>query len=833
MGCGELSGRLSSHQEKIRLILITGLVLAAVGSVVILPVLAADENTTDTIILSPPTFLGNSLALSPDGATFAFASRHPGNGGPSERYELWTMKTDGSGARTLASMENIDAISWNPQGTLLVFGGLSNGTYQVYTIEPDGSNLTRITNGSNNAIPAGFDPTGKKILYTYEKPQYRLSYSQYIAYDALQKPIVGRADLFITDLTGANAKRIVSDVTTIRLQIVSFPEIKEYYPTHLSWISDSRFIVPVTNGKETDLYKYDTSGKEIERMTNLGDAVWSAWNPGEQELAYRSGFDVRNLLTVNRDDRVLTAPAGVRTMSYYDYALAWRPGTDEIAYISYGDAWLVNADSTGKTELTTHTSVSPMTDLVWSPDGKYLYTLTPGQIDRIDINAGKTAARSLTDQVIEFSGANGYYQPVFSPDSSSVAFVRGTFTSSESSDVAETTDIFIFNLQNRTKKQFTSTGDARSPSWSPDGSEIAYTRMNYLPLGIWVSDRDGNNATAITPASDYAAYPSWNPDGNSIAYLSGPDMYTRQGIINLGWGYPRADLVTISPNGTKLRVLLTSLLPGDEGNVVQWNANGNAIMAYNTTPRIQTETIGGMNPTWLWVTETKNPDNQYGTVFNTTIHSVADERASFEYPGTSAIYIDYTTDKKSQLKRLDADGTTTTLLTSVIDIAGVACNPKSSQIAYISQSLWSVDGDGSNRRMLADVTDHGGQVMTMKWSPDGSRIAYLDSKAVWVVNADGSNRHQVSTAYSDTGSLDWSPDGRWISFTFSRFRDNTQTIDCTGLIQQGVIVLIDTGVQGTGKTIAGSKEGAPVPGFTAFAAVMGIAGVIFLVRRRS
>ena len=89
-----------------------------------------------------------------------------------------------------------------------------------------------------------------------------------------------------------------------------------------------------------------------------------------------------------------------------------------------------------------------------------------------------------------------------------------------------------------------------------------------------------------------------------------------------------------------------------------------------------------------------------------------------------------------------------------------------------------------------------------------------------------------STAYSDFGFLDWSPDGRWISFTFNRFRDNTQTADNNGLVQQGVIILIDTGTPGSGKTVVGSGEGAPVPGSTAPAAVLGIIGIILLARRK-
>src|SRR5215472_9083276 len=39
---------------------------------------------------------------------------------------------------------------WSPRGDLIMFARLSGGTYDVYTIRPDGSSLKRLTNGSGN-----------------------------------------------------------------------------------------------------------------------------------------------------------------------------------------------------------------------------------------------------------------------------------------------------------------------------------------------------------------------------------------------------------------------------------------------------------------------------------------------------------------------------------------------------------------------------------------------------------------------------------------------------------------------------------------------------------
>ncbi|WP_327007379.1 hypothetical protein OHA72_09020 [Dactylosporangium sp. NBC_01737] len=56
-----------------------------------------------------------------------------------------------------------------------------------------------------------------------------------------------------------------------------------------------------------------------------------------------------------------------------------------------------------------------------------------------------------------------------------------------------------------------------------------------------------------------------------------------------------------------------------------------------------------------------------------------------------------------------------------------------------------------------------------RFSPDGSKLAYLHNDTVWVMNADGGDKHQVSDRTA--GGPSWSPDGRWIAYA---------ALSCTG-----------------------------------------------------
>lgn len=65
------------------------------------------------------------------------------------------------------------------------------------------------------------------------------------------------------------------------------------------------------------------------------------------------------------------------------------------------------------------------------------------------------------------------------------------------------------------------------------------------------------------------------------------------------------------------------------------------------------------------------------------------------------------------------------------------------------------------------LTDDGEVKSNLRFSPDGSRIAYLRARGdLWISDADGRNAHKLVPSWNEL-EYDWSPDGKWLVYAQS------------------------------------------------------------------
>jgi Tol biopolymer transport system component len=155
----------------------------------------------------------------------------------------------------------------------------------------------------------------------------------------------------------------------------------------------------------------------------------------------------------------------------------------------------------------------------WSPDGGTVafQSYRAGNFHIWTMRPDGSDVRQLT------SGPYDDREPAYSPDGERLAF---------SSDRAGSYDIWVLDIGSGNLERWTDDPDEESqPTWSPEGDEIAFVRgraeeaperigqsVTLTSSSIEARSGDGTTRTVVTEDEGTIAAPSWSPDGTRVAY---------------------------------------------------------------------------------------------------------------------------------------------------------------------------------------------------------------------------------------------------------------------------------------------------------------------------
>lgn len=197
-----------------------------------------------------------------------------------------------------------------------------------------------------------------------------------------------------------------------------------------------------------------------------------------------------------------------------DYGAAWSPDGAYLAYLSENDTeravYVMSANGRASQRLTSISLTAPNPTLAWSPDGTTLALTT-------NDNGGNT-------QSVFLIGADGANLRRVSGDPGSAfapTWSQGSEIAFSWSPVANT-EVYVMDInQPESVRRITNSPlTDTSPSWSPDGREIAFISDRNGPSDIYLMNPDGTNLRPITQDRSIEASPSWSSDSRHLIFVS-------------------------------------------------------------------------------------------------------------------------------------------------------------------------------------------------------------------------------------------------------------------------------------------------------------------------
>lgn len=282
------------------------------------------------------------------------------------------------------------------------------------------------------------------------------------------------------------------------------------------------------------------------------------------------------------------------------------------------------------------------------------------------------------------------------------------------------------------------------PVWSPDGHTIAFFSDRGGNPDIFVMNADGSHVEQLTRDAFASLYfskspedrnPSWSPDGSQIAFESGRD--------NQMLTYINHDIYVMAADGSNVKRLTDD--GADEGGP-SWSPNGESI-AYVKMEYFSDQDVIE-NPTWdIYVMDVDGTDQ-----IQLTKDSASEIEPAWSPDGSKIAFISDRHGQNFDIYVMNADGSNVTQLTN--DSAnefGPVWSPDGKQIVFNSDrngnvQLFMISIDGSN---LVQLTEDSSNSAYADWSPDGKRIVFESDRDtgyanIYVMSADGSNVMQLT-----------------------------------------------------------------------------------------
>lgn len=377
--------------------------------------------------------------------------------------------------------------------------------------------------------------------------------------------------------------------------------------------------------------------------------------------------------------------------------------------------------------------------------------------------------------------------PAVSPDGRRVAFQWSGKRETDSKGV----DLYVKSIGSEDLLRLTYDSLTQfAPTWSPDGSQIAFQQLANGEGSIYVISAKGGDKKKLH--STHASFGpsmtiSWSPDGKQIAFADSPAGGGQKRLHLLNLATLESSQIehddrceeelgpAFSRDGTQLAYACLGSL-SDFAFAVATSSGA--------SPRI-IQQFSGFPEGFDWSAGGKSLIFSDGAALREL--SVADgtSRAVAIIPGVGSLAIpaqgnrlvyDTKSGGNNNIWRADLlhpDAPSVELISTTRDQLGPQYSPDGKHIAFASDrggpgEIWMSDSEGANLVQLSNLKNRSAGAPS--WSPDGTKIVFdwrtrnPDHVALYIVDIAERIPRKLEVSTGDAAVPFWSHDGKWIYF---------------------------------------------------------------------